>query len=207
MSKTYIIISFFLLLVSCSDYKVKKAIENCADQKFNNSNSVFINLPLYEMPQIRKIDKKIYSLKKLLKSKELLIKQAHDKYMENNPSPRWKPLDLEYPKIGSPNYNENYRIYQKKKLEHNNKHHKESINHMKALQSFLTPFSEEIKEVEKKIRTQKWELKKAKLFIIKEEFNKMSFKEKSKVIDYVNLYGSCEQEYKDLPNKFLIQYD
>ena len=61
--------------------------------------------------------------------------------------------------------------------------------------------------LEKKIRTQKWELKKAKLFIIKEEFNKMSFKEKSKVIDYVNLYGSCEQEYKDLPNKFLIQYD
>ncbi len=35
----------------------------------------------------------------------------------------------------------------------------------------------------------------------------MNFKEKSKVNHYVDLYGVCEKEYKDLPNKFLMQYD
>jgi len=36
MSKTYIIISFFLLLVSCSDYKVKKAIETNSFENMKN---------------------------------------------------------------------------------------------------------------------------------------------------------------------------
>ena len=34
----------------------------------------------------------------------------------------------------------------------------------------------------------------------------IDFKEKSKISQYVNLYGACETEYKELPNKFLMKY-
>jgi len=206
MSKTYIIISFFLLLVSCSDYKVKKAIENCADQKFMQSSTVSMYASWNEIPKIKSIKQKIKSLENLKTSKEKEVKDISKKFAKNNPYPKFKKMTVKMPIAGSSSFDKDFKAYKEARKKIRDDFEKETNLYSLRKMALVKPVYEEITNIEKDLKNFNWQLKQSKLFIIREKFKKMNSNEKAKVAHYIELYGVCEYEYKDLPNKFLMQY-
>ena len=206
MIKTCKIISFFLLLVSCSDYKVKKAIENCADQKFMQSTTVSMYASWNENPKIKKIKQKIKSLENLKTSKQKELEDVYAKFRENNPYPKFKKVTVKLPLPGSPTFDEDNKAYWEERKKIQDDFLKETKIYQSRETDAARPTYEEIKKIKKDLKDFNWQLKQSKLFIIREKFKKMNSNEKAKVAHYIELYGVCEYEYKDLPNKFLMQY-
>ena len=210
MKKLLGIVVLGLLLSSCSDLKVKKALENCANKKFlsslNRDNSIYISHADNKtyLKLFRDLNVSLHKKENL----ELRRKNAKEKYEKENPAPEFSKEELEkFAGTFSPGAaREAQQAYYKKELEYSNQLTQKLSLWFDNLKAHLRPLDLEISGMAKTISLIKYQRKQIRLNAVDSKFKKMSFKEKSKISQYVNLYGACETEYKELPNKFLMKY-
>ena len=224
MKKLSLYVFLVLMLASCSEYKVKKALENCADQKFSvaPSRSKFLDLKAdlannarYSLlkSQLNFSIEKIYEL-------DGDKKKGRRKYLEENPRPatpsleEWLGIDstLRPSTLESLSLEALEEMLEKlKEKKEGSKvvvlEYQEQLNKWKRNLEHITVFAENRIRAErrKKSRIEK-KIQSIKNDLADKKYEKMNTEQKSKIPLYVNLYGKCEAEHKELPKHFLMKY-
>jgi len=196
MKKLLGILVLGLLLTSCSEHKIKKALENCADKKW---------FAQYERGLFFKEDEI-----KEFKNHQVYIdaKKAQDKAA----SQRWK-LKKELTK-----FKRNYEANNPKpKMPESVASQEEGLEALDKLtrdtHKWMGKRDRQIARKEMTIKMLKDEemqafknTLKVKAHYADKLYKRMNIKKKSKLTFFVDLYGKCEEEYQKLPNKFLVEY-
>jgi hypothetical protein len=213
MKKAIGILVLGLLLTSCSDLKVKKALENCANQKFLTSNErdSVIPITIDDHEEYQAYKKRIDSLEYDAQQLRFDRESAHEKYKKENLMPIFSKEDKlkeigESPEAGDPDFTTKFMEWTKKELEYTQNLSRRQDKYFAGLNKIRTEFNAKISKVNKKIRAYQYGQKKIRLGLVDEKFKKMDFKQKSKISLYIKLYGSCEKEHKELPKQFLMKY-
>ena len=196
MKKLFLYTILLLILASCSEQKIKKALENCADKKWfaQYDRGMF-----FKPDEIKgfKTDKVYLDAQKAQTKAQLERFKLERKlsifkknYEVDNPMPRM-PKSVASQEEGLKaltKLTQEARAWRSKR-------------DMQIGRKEMT-----IKMWKKKETEAFRNALKVKAYYADKVYKKMSIEKKSKLIFFVDLYGECEKEYQKLPNKFLIEY-
>jgi len=196
MKKLFLYILLGLLLASCSEHKIKKALENCADKKwFAQYDRAFA----FQDDEIKEFkNNKVY----------IDAKKAQDKAASQR-----RKLKRELTKFKS-NYEANNP---RPKMPESVASQEEGLEALDKLtrdtHKWMEKRDRQIARKEMTIKMLKDEERKAFLLTLEVKahyadklYKRMNIEKKAKLIFFVDLYGKCEEEYQKLPNKFLVEY-
>ena len=208
MKKLLGILVLGLLLASCSEYNLKKALENCADQRFvqiknryNHFSGITDSLKNNkDFTEYTNTAVSAYLAVEELSAKE--IKESKN-FTKNNPLPKVPTLaDVTLEGLTT-----TFLEREKHRKKVYSKYYDKKYKWEKAYKKSLQPLRQKLKEEQEKLKSANYVIKRMKQKIADEKFKKMNLNDKSKMNYYVAEYGVCEKQYNELPKKFLLKYE
>ena len=204
----------FLILTSCSDRKLKTALENCATESFKWESSRYVSSNYENDPRVVQIRKKIKEDLLYIKTTEDLKKEILLTWREKNPMPTlstvdvWKELGYSGfmdPKLYELSYS--VRTALEKRVQEKRDERRKAVrtweknreNEVRFQTNEISEKRDEIKKLERKIEQIRKNLS-------RNNFLKMSFKDKKQVGNFMDYYKSCENEYNNTPNTFFEKW-
>ena len=207
MKKLSLYVFLVLMLASCSEYKVKKALENCADQKFSvapsRSKDFDLRADLAKSGVYAILSGRVSRSQQKINEKEEEKTAALQQWRFQNPMPEMYKLSDVLVEVDP-----------KKSLTEQSEHGNKIVNEYLMKMSkwredlkFLEAVNENWIRAEKRRKyVAEAKMQRMKNDLADKKFKEMNFKQKSQMSLYVKLYGKCESEHKELPNQFLMKY-
>ena len=211
MKNLILLLSISILLLSCSENKAKNELENCADYKFSKYQyddviTKIHNLRLLDIAQHKEISD-YFRLAKTTNQKEIASLEKKEKEIYNK---------LWFEKV----YKEgnSYVVdYSKSYYRLSNVYKKELLKSENYSEIELKEIEKEFVESFKRIRNEKWALKREQRKIKKkgqifygstkeEAIKKLTIENKIKIGSYMREYKKCESERNQLPDSFNMEF-
>ena len=191
MKKLLAIVVLGLLLTSCSK-KVDKALEKCADVQtfmsgFNYLKTEFNKL-IINFAEYQKTDETVGRLKIKLRENDKKRRTEELKWKKNNPRPKYPTLQQVLDGYTIAKYND---LLGKRNAE---------------LKMLVREYEVSSNEMKNKIDA----VEKYQLIIVRkrvrEELERISLKEKSKINGYNDNFERCEKAHKKTPKSFMLEW-
>ena len=190
MKKLLAIAVLGLLLISCSK-KVDKAIEKCADVQTIMSGFTYLKTEFKKLIVDRtyqKTDEIVERLKTELGENERKRRSEEQKWMKNNPRPKYPTFKQTQEGYTVSKYND---LLGKRNAE---------------LKMLVREYEVSSNEIKNKIDA----IEKYQLSIIRkrvrEELERISLKEKSKIKGYNDNFEKCEKVHQKTPKSFMLEW-
>ena len=204
----------FLILTSCSDRKLKTALENCATESFQWESPRYVSSNYENDPRVVQIKKKIKETLSHIKTVENVKKEIFSEWREKNPMPTISTLDvwkeLGYSGLTDPKFYElSYSVQTalKKRVEEKRQEQRTALKTWsRNSESIIRVQTNEISEKRDEIKKLERKIEQIRKNLSRNNFLKMSFKDKKQVGNFMDYYKSCENEYNNTPNTFFEKW-
>ena len=191
MKKLLAIVVLGLLLTSCSK-KVDKALEKCADVQtfmsgFNYLKTEFKKL-IINFEDYQKTDEVVGRLKIKLRENNKKRRAEEQKWMKNNPRPKYPTFKQTQEGYTVAKYND---LLGKRNAE---------------LKMLVRKYEASSNEIKNKIDVfEEYQLGVVRK-LVREELERISLKEKSKIKGYNDNFEKCEKAHQKTPKSFMLEW-
>jgi len=190
MKKLLAIVVLGLLLTSCSK-KVDKALEKCADVQTIMSGFTYLKTEFKRLiidRTYQKTDEIVEGLKTELRENEKKRRAEELKWKKNNPRPKYPTFKQTQEGYTFAKYND---LWDKHRAEY-----KKLVKELKAPSDEINKKIDEVEKYQLSIVRKR----------VREELERISLKEKSKIKGYNDNFKRCEKAHQKTPKSFMLEW-
>ena len=190
MKKLLAIVVLGLLLTSCSK-KVDKALEKCADVQTIMSGFTYLKTEFKRLiidRTYQKTDEIVEGLKTKLRENDKKRRAEELKWKKNNPQPKMPTFKQTQEGYTFAKYND---LWDKHRAEY-----KKLVKELKAPSDEINKKIDEVEKYQLSIVRKR----------VREELERISLKEKSKIKGYNDNFEKCEKAHQKTPKSFMLTW-
>ena len=190
MKKLLAIVVLGLLLTSCSK-KVDKALEKCADVQTIMSGFTYLKTEFKRLiidRTYQKTDEIVEGLKTKLRENDKKRRAEELKWKKNNPQPKMPTFKQTQEGYTFAKYND---LWDKHRAEY-----KKLVKELKAPSDEINKKIDEVEKYQLSIIRKR----------VREELERISLKEKSKIKGYNDNFKRCEKAHQKTPKSFMLTW-